>query len=405
MKKGRLKKIIASSAMGIMALTMPFALTGCDEDSDINVRVNGDYVQWQVDGSDSWTNLLTLDEVKDILGEEYKGDTGAQGEKGDKGDPGTNGINGKEVEFRSTDTHIQWRYVDSNQEADENWVNLIAFEDLKEKEPVVDQEALNQRGFALFQSNLNNMNSNYKVSYEYADDYIVESCLNYSVLIDESSWYTNTLNMRISMQYAYNTTASTSDENIEEFRPYSLNIIGESTQDKKANHAFFGMCKYINDIKEYKLVLTGGSVNYLPDSYMKDEDFDYNFVAKLKTFKYENVLDCKFNDSGSCILSLNYSGNYSSYYPYLNENYIYDFYIDSDGVISKCYVYEKDFLNNEEKGDVYCKISYEKNKSLIDSDLIDAAFDMYKEYLEEKYPEEALECNDWYDVFKYEDQN
>lgn len=119
MKKGKLKKILATGAMGIMALAMPFALTGCDKDFDINVRVDGDYIQWQVEGEDSWTNLLTIDEVKGLLGESYKGDQG------------TPGINGKEVEFRKTETHIQWRYVDESQEEDGNWANLIALSEIK----------------------------------------------------------------------------------------------------------------------------------------------------------------------------------------------------------------------------------------------------------------------------------
>ena len=122
MKKGKLKKILATGAMGIMALAMPFALTGCDKNSDINVRVEGDYIQWQVDGSDSWTNLLSVEEVKDLLGESYKGDTGAQGNPG---------INGKEVEFRTNDTHIQWRYVDNSQGEDENWEDLVLVSSLK----------------------------------------------------------------------------------------------------------------------------------------------------------------------------------------------------------------------------------------------------------------------------------
>ena len=119
MKKGKLKKILATGAMGIMALAMPFALTGCTQNDDINVRVEGDYIQWQVDGSDSWTNLLSIDEVKDLLGESYKGDQG------------TPGINGKEVEFRKTETHLQWRYVDNSQTEDENWSNLIVLSELK----------------------------------------------------------------------------------------------------------------------------------------------------------------------------------------------------------------------------------------------------------------------------------
>ena len=136
-------KILATSAMGIMTLTMPFALTGCDKDSDINVRVDGDYIQWQLEGEDSWTNLLSVEEVKDLLGESYKGDTGAQGpqgvqgeqgQKGDKGEQGLQGnpgINGREVEFRKSATHIQWRYVDDSQTEDENWANLISLSELK----------------------------------------------------------------------------------------------------------------------------------------------------------------------------------------------------------------------------------------------------------------------------------
>lgn len=125
MKKGKLKKILASSAMGIMALAMPFTLTGCDKDSDINVRVEGEYIQWQVEGEDSWTNLLTIDEIKDLLGESYKGDTGAKGEQGNPG------INGKEVEFRNNGEFIQWRYIESNQGDDDNWENLIEVSSLK----------------------------------------------------------------------------------------------------------------------------------------------------------------------------------------------------------------------------------------------------------------------------------
>ncbi|MBQ7351622.1 MAG: leucine-rich repeat domain-containing protein [Clostridia bacterium] len=117
MKKSKLKKILASSAMGIMALAMPFALTGCDKKSDINVRVDGEYVQWQVEGEDSWTNLLSIDEIKDLLGDALKGE---------QGNPG---MNGKEVEFRKNETHIQWRYI--TEDDSEEWTNLIAISELK----------------------------------------------------------------------------------------------------------------------------------------------------------------------------------------------------------------------------------------------------------------------------------
>jgi hypothetical protein len=74
MKKGKLKKILASSVMGIMALAMPFTLTGCEKDTDINVRINGEYIQWQEENADSWNNLIAIEEVKDLLNEVYQTD-------------------------------------------------------------------------------------------------------------------------------------------------------------------------------------------------------------------------------------------------------------------------------------------------------------------------------------------
>jgi len=172
MKKNKLKKIIGMAAMGICALVMPFGLVGCDQqnDNDINVRFQDNYFQWQYEGDDEWKNLLTIDEIKEKLGAEYQGvpgvdgrevefqtadthiqwryktsdnsDTwknlvalsemkGEDGEDGANGTNGTNGVDGREVEFRTTDTYIQWRYVDATQGEEENWTNLVELELLK----------------------------------------------------------------------------------------------------------------------------------------------------------------------------------------------------------------------------------------------------------------------------------
>ncbi len=117
MKKGRLKKFLAGVAMGLCALAMPFGLVGCDKEDDINVRFADNYFQWQVEGEDGWNNVISIDELKDLLGEGYKGDTGATGAQGQQGVPG---IDGREVEFRTNATHIQWRYV-----GESNWKNLL----------------------------------------------------------------------------------------------------------------------------------------------------------------------------------------------------------------------------------------------------------------------------------------
>ncbi len=128
MKKGRLKKFLAGTAIGLCALAMPFGLVGCDKEEDINVRFQDNYFQWQVEGDSEWNNLLTIEEIKDLLGEGYKGDTGATGAQGQQGVPG---IDGREVEFRTNATHIQWRYVEDNQGEDDGWENLVELETIK----------------------------------------------------------------------------------------------------------------------------------------------------------------------------------------------------------------------------------------------------------------------------------
>ncbi len=118
--KRSFKKFLASTSMGICALAMPFAVTGCMSGDDINVRFQDNYFQWQVEGDDEWNNLITIEEIKDLLGEGYKGDSGAQG---------VAGVDGREVEFQTTETHIQWRY--KTEDNSDTWKNLVALSELK----------------------------------------------------------------------------------------------------------------------------------------------------------------------------------------------------------------------------------------------------------------------------------
>lgn len=67
MKKLSPKNILASIAIGAIAITSPI-ITGC-ENKEVDVRINEDYVQWQYEDSDLWTNLITVDEIKDLLEE------------------------------------------------------------------------------------------------------------------------------------------------------------------------------------------------------------------------------------------------------------------------------------------------------------------------------------------------
>ncbi|MBQ8615379.1 MAG: leucine-rich repeat protein [Clostridia bacterium] len=121
MKKGKFFRTLAVFGA---CLGAPLLLTGCGKDeTQINFRVEGEYIQWTEDGK-TWTNLIELDQLQGEQG--VQGPQGIQGEQGQQGLQGSQGIAGKQVEFNVSSTHIQWRYV-----GDETWNNLIALEDIK----------------------------------------------------------------------------------------------------------------------------------------------------------------------------------------------------------------------------------------------------------------------------------
>lgn len=105
----RFKKVLIFLLV-LVCIPCIFLFVGCGEDKKIKVRVFDNYVQWSYEGEDSWYNAISVDEIKQTLGETYKGDAG---------------INGKQVEFRTNEDYLQWRYV-----GDSVWKNLIAIKDL-----------------------------------------------------------------------------------------------------------------------------------------------------------------------------------------------------------------------------------------------------------------------------------
>lgn len=93
-----------------------FGLSACTTSDldNIEFRYNEEsgYVQYYVESEGKWQNIITKDELLGYIGEDIKG---------------KDGIDGREVEFRVTDTQIQWRYVDSNS----SWKKLMDLEDIK----------------------------------------------------------------------------------------------------------------------------------------------------------------------------------------------------------------------------------------------------------------------------------
>jgi hypothetical protein len=121
---------------------------------EIEIRSNGDYIQWRYVGFVQWNNIVAVSELKGEKGDPgprgtageqgAKGDTGVPGPTGPQGDTGPRGLpgakglpgvdgsdgkdgkDGREVELRLTETHIQWRYIGTA-----IWKNLVPLSVIK----------------------------------------------------------------------------------------------------------------------------------------------------------------------------------------------------------------------------------------------------------------------------------
>lgn len=145
---------------------------------EIQLKTDKEYIQWRYKGDKDWIDLIALKKLRGPEGKPGipgkdgeqgkpgqngapgekgdpgadgnigaigpqgpKGDTGKQGpqgkqgipgpegEKGDPGTPGKDGAPGKdgqEVELRTSDKYIQWKYTNESE-----WQNLVLIEDLK----------------------------------------------------------------------------------------------------------------------------------------------------------------------------------------------------------------------------------------------------------------------------------
>lgn len=109
---------------GIVALS-PVLLVACGKDDAGNKNNTQQY------------HIYTLAQEAGYTGtyEEWlasiKGAKGEKGDQGIKGEQGLPGSDGREVEFRSTETHIQWRYKTADDS--EEWKDLISLVELSKK--------------------------------------------------------------------------------------------------------------------------------------------------------------------------------------------------------------------------------------------------------------------------------
>ena len=367
-----MKKVFSYIFSFLLIVSCIFAFTSCSKDSQkLELRVSENNIQWSTDGV-NWEDIISISELK-----------GSQGIQGVQGEPG------KSIEFQTTETHIQWRYV-----GDKDWTNLISFDELREKEEEIDVGALKTRAFNLFTSKLLEMNRNYTITYDYSDKYIVESFIK-KYGVNDTNQIGNKIWFNASIEYDYSATTSFPEKDIEKFHPYCLNLMPYINGDWKPTNYILANYKYDAELNNYVYQFGGGTVNY---PTIADDITDYNFVSFLKGFKLENIIDCTFNDNGDCRIKFNfYSNSYSSSRPYQSKDYIYEFNVTNSGEIRNCYVYEKDFLNSTQIGDLYCKISYEKDKTLITEDMFNEVLEAIKE--------EKSEITNWFDAFGYNQED
>jgi len=121
-------KILKLMLTLFMVLPCAFMFVACNANVNLKVRVSEDkkYVQFSTDG-ENWQDALTVDEIKDALGEVYKGETGEKGEvgpQGAQGEQGNPGSDGREIELRQTVNGTEWRYTTGN---DTEWKVLGSY--------------------------------------------------------------------------------------------------------------------------------------------------------------------------------------------------------------------------------------------------------------------------------------
>ena len=123
-----------------------FCLSACTQTPpDIQFKVENGYVQYY--NGESWSNLIAVEDLEGIDGREiefkkttthiqwrYKTNNNSDTWKNLVALTELDGVDGREIEFRKTSTHIQWRYVEASQGADENWTSLVALTELDGKD-------------------------------------------------------------------------------------------------------------------------------------------------------------------------------------------------------------------------------------------------------------------------------
>lgn len=338
-------------------LSSMFVLSACKQTTpDIQFNVENGYIQYY-DGK-NWQDLIAVEELK--------------------GEAGVNGIgkDGREVEFRATTTHIQWRYVDSNQEQNENWVNIISFEEMSAK-PETNPEETNQAGFNLFKQSLQNIyRTANTVTYDYGSYQVKEYNAVFGVDNSNTLGAGNVygLMMRCNTNREYKPLL---DGEGNYYLEYYCNLYGLSHGEYEASKSIQLTLK--KDLYSDVFEVLEGKISNVTIQGFSDSDaisMIYADGQMLNDFKQENIKSVEFNDNGDCVVSFYRDAPVSD--DVFDRDYIYEFCLTSEGAIKKIMVYEKDFLNPNEKGLLYCVITYEKENYNLSNSKVEDMIEIIK---------------------------
>lgn len=99
---GDLSDLTTLAKSNLVAAINEAAKTGSGSAGGIDMRVEGDYIQYSTDGGRTWTNLISIDTLRGPKGDRGEagpagtpGKDGATGPQGPKGDPGEQGQTGE----------------------------------------------------------------------------------------------------------------------------------------------------------------------------------------------------------------------------------------------------------------------------------------------------------------------
>ena len=365
------KKILAFILVLCLIMPCMVLFSACDTSTveDVKVRVENGQVQWSND-DETWIDLISVEQLKEQLGDSIQGANGEDGQ------------DGRDVEFRKTDTHIQWRYKTADNS--DTWKNIVSIDELMESANAIQGVTVYNvaEGFEKFQEAIYNMNSysaNWKITKSFKDRTEYESYRRLTVApLEMSSSMSSYWCLKEELKQTYkdtpnNYSIATMEVDGKRICPYELKVVPYVNGPYAPIRMYSGYYQlegdpymptynYISGAKDYPWSV-GGIGNNMYNSLYTSK---FSFVDNLEFFTQDEIVDCYINNDGNIMITFEHTLNHSG-------THLYEFYMSLDNDdrinIEQCLMYEKNILTGK-KGALYCNVTYQKGASDIDSDMV-----------------------------------